>query len=91
MTMVHLYSPASDNDNTHSDSPNENFIADTIKSLPLHHSSTEAIDHEVLTNIQRLIICAHVYILFITAKLALKVKQRYQLQSVFNRLPQAAD
>ena len=39
-------SPASDNDNTHSDSSNENFIADTIKSPPLHHSSTEAIDHE---------------------------------------------
>ena len=39
-------SSASDNDNTHSDSSNEIFIADTIKSPPLHHSSTEAVDHE---------------------------------------------
>ena len=39
-------SSASDNDKTHSDSPNETSIADTIKSTPLHHSSTEAIDHE---------------------------------------------
>ena len=39
-------SPASNNDNTHSDSSNKNVEADTIKSPPLNHSSTGAIDHE---------------------------------------------